>query len=97
MIDGEAVPKSPSQGGIKSNICGTTDREMNCLHSKLVVWLLLNVTSMHVPDRWSGTGLMGMFSTWARCQFRQAFKRIPSCMLSVCMWKISDVQKEKEK
>lgn len=31
----EQLPKSPNQEGIKANICGTTDGEMNCLSSKL--------------------------------------------------------------
>lgn len=48
-IDGE--PKSLHQEEIKANICGIMDREINSLSSKLVVWVPLNVTSMHVPDR----------------------------------------------
>lgn len=71
----DGAPKSLHQEEIKANICGIMDREMNSLTSKLVVWVPLNVTSMHVPDRWSGTRLMGMFNTWAWCQFRQACPR----------------------
>lgn len=62
----------PTQEDIKANICGIMDKEINSLSSKLVVWVPLDVTSMHVLDRQSGTGLMGMFNTRARCQFRQA-------------------------
>jgi len=68
----DGVPMSLHQEEIKANICGIMDGGMNSLTSELVVWVPLNVTSMHVPDRWSGTRLMGMFNTWARCQFRQA-------------------------
>lgn len=70
--------KSLHQEEIKANICGIKDRGINSLTRKLVVWVPLNVRSIHVPDRWSGTRLMGMFNTWARYQFRQA-----------CPWKES--------
>lgn len=45
------APNSLHQEEIKANICGIMDREINSLSSKLVVWVPLNVTSMHVPDR----------------------------------------------
>lgn len=83
----DGVPKSPHREEIKANICGIMDREMNSLTRKLVVWVPLNVTSMHVPDRWSGTRLMGMFNTWARCQFRQACpwkESPPACKVCEC-------------
>lgn len=51
FLANDGAPKSLHQEEIKANICGIMDREINSLSSKLVVWVPLNVTSMHVPDR----------------------------------------------